>query len=306
MSISHHQVPEYSITFGEIESKNDLMKLLYAKCEEQSWKTNELSWDAEYDPSNPMKIDDHNLPIFNTALWNSFTEEQKAEYRIHSQALMLSNMVFSEGNGATVLGKVISMLPDHDSRMCMSSILFDEFRHGNILLRVFNERFGVKYPPKQQAIFLLDKALKCRTWYHTYFILQIFEICAALQYGKMGKTSNDILFKQIFQKMQSDESRHMAFSNISLDGVFNNFTPEENLENENLILELVENIGEYFGHHQLLETLGYDKVLFDDAYAKSDAESMKQFLTFMSKLLYRSGIWTDKLKQSFEKMGLPK
>lgn len=302
MTILH--IPEYTVEFSDSNVINDKVKNLYLKFEEQNWKTSDLCWDADYDRTNPMNIDDRSLPIFNSSLWQSFSEEEKTQYRLHSQAAMLSNMVFSEHHGAMALGKIITMLPDYTSRLFMSTQLLDEFRHAEILQKAFSSRFNISYSIKPKAISLIENSLISDSWDRAYLVILMFEVFANLHYLKLSKTSNDPLFLQIFQKIHHDEARHMAYTKFLMNDYFSNLSQDEITDREDVILGLVDNIEEYFSHYQLVERLGYDREQFEAAYTEHNTGIKKVILVQLSTFLESLNLYTPRLKSSFEKISV--
>src|SRR5512146_1020572 len=101
----------------EYEDGRDALLALYDKGKKQQWDAAErIDWSIDLDPENPMMLDDTQVPIYGSDVWNRMTEEERRQLRHHQQASQISQFMHGEQGALMACAKIVQTVPDLDAK----------------------------------------------------------------------------------------------------------------------------------------------------------------------------------------------
>ncbi len=146
---------------------------LYQKGKEFQWDaTTRIDWSQELDEENPQQLPEEMLPIAGMDLYKKMSAKEKANVRRHFQAWQLSQFMQGEQGALICAAKIVTQVPDVDSKFYASTQVIDEARHVESY-RMLLAKFGVAYqitPPLRE---LIDQTLRDSRWDMTYLGMQV-------------------------------------------------------------------------------------------------------------------------------------
>ncbi len=149
---------------------------LYQKGKEFQWgrddapSTGARSWTRRTRSSLPEEM----LPIAGMDLYKKMSAKEKANVRRHFQAWQLSQFMQGEQGALICAAKIVTQVPDVDSKFYASTQVIDEARHVESY-RMLLAKFGVAYqitPPLRE---LIDQTLRDSRWDMTYLCMQVVD-----------------------------------------------------------------------------------------------------------------------------------
>jgi hypothetical protein len=298
-------IPEYTASFLHVDGiEKEKTRNLYYKGEAAQWKTTDLDWEQQFNPSNPLGLSNQFLPLYNSKLWNRMSDADRTEYSIHHQGLILSNLLNGEVAGAMIIGKLITVLPTNDDRYFMSTQLSDEYRHAVIIDKFIDERIKVRYGIKSSVEKIAIDSITDSKWDVTFLVGSVLEYCGALNLQVISSASSDNLTKVAFEKMYIDEARHVAYSNVLLDGYYSKLSSIELKEREQLIIETIHNLKDLINYEDLRINLGLPKNEFNECCGPIISKRLHAVLSYMRNWLINIGLFTDTVKAEYVKLGI--
>jgi len=137
---------------------------LYQKGKEFQWDaTTRIDWSQELDEENPQQLPEEMLPIAGMDIYQKMSAKEKAKVRRHFQAWQLSQFMQGEQGALICAAKIVTQVPDIDSKFYASTQVIDEARHVESY-RLLLSKFGVAYamtPPLKE---LIDQTLRDSRW----------------------------------------------------------------------------------------------------------------------------------------------
>jgi len=298
-------MPEYTaILPSNYGVENEKVRALYFKGEAGQWKTSDLDWTSSFDFANPLGIPPQALPLHGSDLWNRMSSSAKTEYLVHHQSITLSNLLHGEAGGAMIIGKLLTNMPTNDDRFFMSTQLSDEYRHAVIIDRLITERLKIFYPIKDSAYSIVNRSIINSNWDINYLIGSVLEYCGALNLQSLSAISTDPLIKVAFEKMYTDEARHVAYSKISLKDYYTNVSYTELKEREQLMIETIHNLESLINYDDLRKNLNLPKEEFDSWCDPILNKRRIAVLNFMKPWLIGIGLFTDNIKKEYARFGI--
>ncbi len=133
---------------------------LYRKGVEMQWNAEErIDWSVELDEDNPQQLPEAMLPISGMAQYEAMSRTEKANVRKHFQAWNLSQFMQGEQGALICAAKIVTQVPDMDSKFYASTQVIDEARHVEAYNRLLR-KFGVAYPITAPLQELIDQVLR--------------------------------------------------------------------------------------------------------------------------------------------------
>ena len=100
-----------SFTWEYDDGTAELLRL-YSKGKKKQWDADDrLDWSLELDPDNPMGIDDRQIAIFGTPLWERLTDAERAHVRRSLQSNSLSQFLHGEQGALVASAKIVQTVP---------------------------------------------------------------------------------------------------------------------------------------------------------------------------------------------------
>ena len=125
-------VPQnFDATFNwDYDDSRVAMLGLYRKGVEMQWDaTTRIDWSQEIDEDNPQQLPEAMLPISGMAQYESMSRQEKAKVRRHFQAWNLSQFMQGEQGALICAAKIVTQVPDADSKFYAATQTIDEARH---------------------------------------------------------------------------------------------------------------------------------------------------------------------------------
>src|SRR6185369_5199669 len=111
-------------------------------------------------------------PISGMAEYEKMSAKEKATVRRHFQGWQISQFMQGEQGALICAAKIVTQVPDVDSKFYASTQVIDEARHVESYKRLL-EKFGVAYPMTPPLQELIDQVLRDSRWDMTYLGMQV-------------------------------------------------------------------------------------------------------------------------------------
>ena len=211
---------------------------LYEKAKRDQWNASErLDWQLAVDPE-AENLPDVQIPVYGTHIWEKLTPAEVRKLRGEQIRWSLSNFMHGEQGALLATAQIVDATPSFDAKLYGSSQVMDEARHVEVYARYLREKLTRQYPVNRHLRTLLDQILTDSRWDMKYLGMQILvEGLAMAAFGLMEKFSNEPLLKTMTQYIMRDESRHVAFGVLSLEGYYKELNEQELREREEFTYE---------------------------------------------------------------------
>src|SRR5208282_2321355 len=157
-----------------------------------------INWDR---PIEKEVLDMTMMPMFQTELYRSLSEENKYQLGRKFAAWRLSQFLHGEQGALMVCGQLVDAVPDLDAKMNAAAQVFDEARHV--------EGFR-KYITTLER--LLTTVMEHDRWEPKYVGMQVVaEGLAIAAFRFMQRETKDELLKELLEYIMKDEARHVGF-----------------------------------------------------------------------------------------------
>jgi len=220
------------------ESFKEGLRNLYEKAKQNQWdQATALAWETDVD-AEAENLPDMNNPLFGTPLWQKFTPQEIRKFRREQLSWSLSQFLHGEQGALLAAAQIVDAVPWIDAKYYGATQVMDEARHVETYDRYLREKIGKEYPINPHLKTLLDQILTDSRWDMKYLGMQILvEGLAMAAFGMMEKFSNEPLLKQLTQYVIRDESRHVAFGVLSLEGFYQELNEHELRERQEFAYE---------------------------------------------------------------------
>jgi hypothetical protein len=132
---------------------------LYAKGKEMQWDAvTRIDWSQELDEDNPQGMPEESLPIHMADCYKRMSEKEKGVVRRNFQAWQISQFMQGEQGALICAAKIVTQVPDADSKFYASTQTIDEARHVEAY-RSLLTKFKVAYPMTKPLQELIDQTL---------------------------------------------------------------------------------------------------------------------------------------------------
>jgi hypothetical protein len=164
--------------------------------------------------------------------------------------------------------KIVTQVPDVDSKFYASTQVIDEARHVESYKRLL-EKFGVAYPMTAPLQELIDQVLRDSRWDMTYLGMQVvIEGLALAAFQQIRDHAQNPLAAAVNAYVMQDESRHVAFGRLALRDYYPQLTQKERDEREEFLLEACYLMRDRFDAVEVWKTLGLDPVKLRRAHVR--------------------------------------
>jgi len=214
------------------------LRNLYEKAKQNQWDSaTALAWHLDVDPE-AENLPDLNNPLYGTRLWNKLTEREIRKFRMEQLSWSLSQFLHGEQGALLATAQIVDAVPWMEAKYYGATQVMDEARHVETYDHYLRDKIGKEYPINPHLKTLLDQILTDSRWDMKYLGMQILvEGLAMAAFGLMEKFSNEPLLKQMTQYIMRDESRHVAFGVLSLEGYYKELNEKELREREEFTYE---------------------------------------------------------------------
>ena len=280
---------------------------LYAKGKEMQWDAaTRIDWSQELGEDNPEGMPEESLPIHMAGCYLKMSDKEKARVRAHFQAWQLSQFMQGEQGALICAAKIVTQVPDADSKFYAATQTIDEARHVEAYKRLLS-KFKIAYPMTKPLQELIDQTLRDSRWDMTYLGMQVvIEGLALAAFGQIRDNAQNQLCAQVNAYVMQDESRHVAFGRLALRDYYPHLTQKERDEREQFLLEASHLMRDRFDAVELWQNL--DLPIEECATAMYESGFMEKFrnslFTRIVPIVKDIGLWGDYIRKGYEDMGV--
>ncbi len=288
------------------DSREGLMRL-YARGKELQWEAaTRIDWSRELDENNPQGMPDESLPISCAPCFRKMSERERGQVRRHFHAWQMSQFMQGEQGALICAAKVVTQVPDADSKLYAATQTIDEARHVEVYKRLL-EKIGIAYPITPPLKELLDQTLRDSRWDMTYLGMQVvIEGMALAALGQIRDHARSELFTQANAYVMQDESRHVAFGRFALRDYYPMLTQQERDEREQFLLEACHLMRDRFDAVELWQNL--DLPIEECARAMYESGFMQRYraslFTRIVPIVKDIGLWGPRIRRGDADMGI--
>jgi hypothetical protein len=283
------------------------MMSLYRKGVEMQWNAEtRIDWTQELDEENPEQLPEEMLPISGMAEYEKMSAKEKATVRRHFQGWQISQFMQGEQGALICAAKIVTQVPDVDSKFYASTQVIDEARHVESYKRLL-EKFGVAYPMTAPLQELIDQVLRDNRWDMTYLGMQVvIEGLALAAFQQIRDHAQNPLAAAVNAYVMQDESRHVAFGRLALRDYYPQLTQKERDEREQFLLEACYLMRDRFDAVEVWKTLGLDpqrcaEHMYDSGFMELFRSSL---FTRIVPIVKDIGLWGSIIRKGYEDMGI--
>ncbi|MBP7929104.1 MAG: ferritin-like domain-containing protein [Acidimicrobiia bacterium] len=292
----------------EYDEGRDRLLHLYEKGKDRQWNAqHRIDWSTDIDFSAQTLMPDFQVPIFGSPLWDKLSRQEKDDLRKHAGSWLFSQFLHGE-QGALVCGaKIVSTVPDIDSKFYASTQVIDEARHCETFAKFLNEKMEMTYPINRHLKTLLDQTIGDERWDFTYLGMQIMVEGVALgAFGVVRDLTEEPLVKSMNAYIMADEARHVAFGILALQDAYADLTQAEKDEREEFVVEASYLLRDRFLAEEVWENLDLPTEECMEYVRQSPwmAEYRRQLFSRIVPNVKRIGLWGDKVQKAYEEMGV--
>ncbi|HXV00258.1 MAG TPA: ferritin-like domain-containing protein [Caulobacteraceae bacterium] len=280
---------------------------LYRKGVEMQWDAaTRIDWSQELDEDNPEQLPEEMLPISGMAQYEAMSRQEKATVRRHFQGWQISQFMQGEQGALICAAKIVTQVPDVDSKFYAATQTIDEARHVESYKRLL-EKFRVAYPMTAPLQELIDQVLRDSRWDMTYLGMQVvIEGLALAAFQQIRDNAQNPLAAAVNAYVMQDESRHVAFGRLALRDYYPNLTQKERDEREEFLLDACYLMRDRFDAVEVWKRLGLDPAacaahMYDSGFMAAFRSSL---FTRIVPIVKDIGLWGETIRKGYETMGI--
>jgi hypothetical protein len=299
---------DFDVNFNwEYDDGRAAMMGLYRKGVEMQWNAEtRIDWSQELDEDNPEQLPEEMLPISGMATYEKMSRKEKAQVRRHFQGWQISQFMQGEQGALICTAKIVTQVPDIDSKFYASTQVIDEARHVESYKRLL-QKFNVAYPMTKPLRDLIDQVLRDSRWDMTYLGMQVvIEGLALAAFQQIRDNAQNPLAAAVNAYVMQDESRHVAFGRLALRDYYPQLTQKERDEREQFLLEACYLMRDRFDAVEVWKTLGLN--VEECAAHMYDSGFMQKFrgslFTRIVPIVKDIGLWGKTIRDGYEEMGI--
>jgi hypothetical protein len=306
---STYAVPQgFDVQFNwDYDDGRAAMMGLYRKGVEMQWNADtRIDWSQELDEDNPEELPEAMLPISGMAQYEAMSRAEKATVRRHFQGWQISQFMQGEQGALICAAKIVTQVPDMDSKFYASTQVIDEARHVESYKRLL-EKFRVAYPMTAPLQELIDQVLRDSRWDMTYLGMQVvIEGLALAAFQQIRDHAQNPLAAAVNAYVMQDESRHVAFGRLALRDYYPHLTQAERDEREAFLLEACYLMRDRFDAVEVWRRLGLDPAkcaehMYDSGFMHQFRSSL---FTRIVPIVKDVGLWGPTIRKGYEEMGI--
>ena len=285
---------------------------LYEKGKANTWNATDLAWDTEVDIE---KMVSQRQAMGGGGMLNQLlapprplSDVEALTLNLNMNSFMLSQFLHGEQGALLATAKIVETVPWAEAKFYAANQVADEARHVEVYHRYLTEKLGISYEVHPSLATLLGDIMTDTRWDVTYLGMQIMVEGLALAAFGLQKMmmAEEPLIVDITTRIMADESRHVAFGVISLEGVYKDMTANELREREDFVMEATHLMRERLLMEPVFQRLGWpSEVWVPWAQNTPFMKGFRQML--FSKIvpnLKRLGLLTPRVREMYGKLDL--
>ncbi len=285
---------------------------LYEKGKAQAWNAADLDWSADVDIERiSLQRQQSGMGGMLNSVLNpprQLEPREVVDLNLNMNSFMLSQFLHGEQGALLATAKIVQQIPWEEAKFYAANQVSDEARHVEVYHRYLTEKLRLSYEVHPALASLLDDIIRDARWDITYLGMQIMvEGLALAAFGMMKMMmADEPLIQDITSRIMSDESRHVAFGVISLEGMYREMSESELREREDFVIEATHLMRDRLLMHPVFDRLGWDKAVW--VPWMTETPFMRGFRQMLfSKIvpnLKRLGLLTPRVREAYGKLGL--
>jgi hypothetical protein len=299
-------MPVEALMSDDYECRETALNNLYEKAKAAQWDVaKDIDWSAPLDPDNPLGMPDPTLLIYGTDLWSKLDAAGRKEVRHHAQGWMLSQILHGEQAALICAAKLASAEDSLSARLCAATQMMDEARHVEAYAKLVNEKLSVRYPMSKSLKALLEDTITSNALDMTNLGMQVLVEGIALSiFQSVVAYSSDPFIKDLFSRIQRDESRHFAVGRITLCRVYEQMSSTELKEREEFVSEGASVLYEHLCADDIWEPMGFSKEACAQMVRESEVSNTIRRSIFrrLVPTIREMGLLTPRVRQTFEQL----
>ena len=280
---------------------------LYAKAKHDQWDGAEsLDWSISIDPEEPLLPVEIN-PLKDYAPFRKMNAQEQGRVRHAQIAWQLSQFMHGEQGALIVASQLVGAVPSMDAKFYASTQTMDEARHVEVFSRYLREKVEWEWPVNEHLKRLLDSIIQDSRWDFKYLGMQILvEGLAMAAFANFYQLTNEKLLKDLIHLVMRDESRHVAFGVLSLEGYYEEMPDNERVDREDFVIEACELMRDRLIGEETADYFGLEREPYRQCMLESPILSLfrQQLFTRVVPNLRRLGLLTPRVRKNFERMGI--
>ena len=294
----------YSWRYGSVNAE---LAELYEKAKREQWNsTTELAWDTPVDPEAQL-IPEALNPLVDYAPFRKCSPKEQAHFRRAVIAWQLSQFLHGEQGALFTASQLVSAVPWVDAKHYAATQTMDEARHVEVFGRYLREKLEWVFPINENLRGLLDTILCDSRWDLKYLGMQILvEGLAMAAFGNLFQMAEDPLLRELIHYVMRDESRHVAFGVLSLDGYYADMPASELRDREEFIVDASFLMRDRLIGDEIADVLGFDRGEVRERILASPVmqEFRRQLFTRVVPNVKRLGLLTPRVRSAYAEMGV--
>ncbi len=278
---------------------------LYEKSKREQWNaTTQLDWGIDVDPESEI-IPAAMNPLQDYGPFKRCSAKEQAHVRHAMLAWQLSQFLHGEQGAMMTASQLVSCVPWIDAKYYASSQVMDEARHVEVFDRYLREKLEWEFPINENLRKLLDVILTDSRWDFKYLGMQILvEGLAMAAFGNLYQMADDPLIKELIYYVMRDESRHVAFGVLSLEGFYADMPENELRDREDFIIEASLLMRDRLIGDDIADVMGFDRgevrqLILDSPVMQAFRQ---QLFARVVPNVNRLGLMTPRVRDAFAEM----
>jgi len=294
----------YAWNYGSVKEG---LRDLYEKAKREQWNgTEQLDWATDVDPEHGI-LPDFTNPLIGYAPFEKLDAKEKARLRHGQVALQLSQFLHGEQGALIVASQLVGAVPWIDAKYYASTQTMDEARHVEVFGRYLREKLEWQWPVNDRLKELLDATITDSRWDFKYLGMQIIiEGLAMAAFGNLYQITQEPLLKELIHYVMRDESRHVAFGVVSLQGYYDDMSESDLREREDFIIYACDLMKNRLVGDQIADAMGWNRDEVRDTVLESEVGRAFRASLFKRIVpnIKRLGFLTPRVRQSFSDLDI--
>ncbi|MHB8717698.1 MAG: ferritin-like domain-containing protein [Candidatus Dormibacteria bacterium] len=292
----------------EYDEGRDRLLNLYEKGKSKQWNSRErIDWSVDVDHDNPFGADEVYVPIYGSDTWEKMGPRDRANVMHHTAAWQFSQFLHGEQGALICASKIVSTVPDIDSKFYAATQVMDEARHVETYSRFLHEKLDLAYPINPHLRALLDDVVTDSRWDMTYLGMQVLiEGLALAAFGLIRDVAVNPLARAVTAYVMEDEARHVAFGRLALRDYYPQLTEKERDEREEFCVEACYLMRDRFLAEEVWANLGLpvDECLEFVNTSEAQVQFRSLLFTRIAPTLRDIGLFGTRVRRAFADMGV--
>jgi len=292
----------YAWRYGSVKEG---LRELYEKAKREQWNgTTQLAWDTAVDPESEIVPAAFN-PLEEYGPFKRCSAKEQAHFRHATLAWQLSQFLHGEQGALMTASQLVGCVPWIDAKYYASTQTMDEARHVEVFDRYLREKLEWEFPINEHLRKLLDVILTDSRWDFKYLGMQILvEGLAMAAFGNLYQLADEPLIKELIHYVMRDESRHVAFGVLSLEGFYRDMPASELRDREDFVIEASLLMRDRLIGDELADVLGFDRKEVRELILVSPILQgfRQQLFARVVPNVKRLGLLTPHVRAAFEQM----